>query len=242
LTIRRCSAPKGYGRFTKLTIQGALKGADAVHSPQPGSQELREEVCRAMRVSTTFLRLCVPIVLASTVLGMGGCGSADNASAPLSSYNAKARKAHKQVPKAANPGQEDLSEMVAAVNASRLPAPMQMRFTLAQRPELGQPTDLYVALVPGLPSPDSVSISFQGSDGVDIVEGATMDKVDKPVEGTPLRHALKILPKRDGIFAVTAVVSTDLASQTTTRTFAIPVITGAGLPDLAAKPAVAKGS
>jgi hypothetical protein len=46
---------------------------------------------------------------------------------------------------------------------------------------------------------------------------------------------VKILPKRDGIFALTAVVSFTSANLDSSRTFSIPVIAGEGLPDQVAK-------
>jgi len=33
------------------------------------------------------------------------------------------------------------------------------------------------------------------------------------VEGIPIRHSIKVLPKKDGIFTVNAVVSADAAGQ-----------------------------
>ena len=57
----------------------------------------------------------------------------------------------------------------------------------------------------------------------------------------PVRHTLRILPKRDGIFVVSAVVSVDTASESLSRTFSIPLIAGQGLGEFAAKSEVAGG-
>ncbi len=169
---------------------------------------------------------------------LAACGSTDNPSAATSSFNAKARKAHRAMVK---PGEEDLAEMVAAVSAAKSGPPVELKFRLTQRPEIGHPLDLAVILVPDSAAVESVSASFQGSEGLDVVDGAQTTRVDKPTVGAPLRHTIRILPKRDGIFAVTAVVSVGSASETATRTFAIPVIAGEGLPEAPAKPAPVKG-
>jgi hypothetical protein len=95
--------------------------------------------------------------------------------------------------------------------------------------------DLDVAVVPRQPVPDSLSVSFQVADGLDIVEGAQLERVGKLTDGTPVRHVVKILPKRDGIFALTAVVSFAASNQDWSRTFSIPVIAGEGLPEQVAK-------
>jgi hypothetical protein len=44
-----------------------------------------------------------------------------------------------------------------------------------------------------------------------------------------------VVPKADGIYTLTATVSTEVDGQTTNTAFAIPVIAGSGLPELTAK-------
>jgi hypothetical protein len=125
--------------------------------------------------------------------------------------------------------------MVAAVSASKAGPPVEMKFSLPTRPEVGQVMDIDVAVVPREPVPDNVSVSFQVVDGIDIVDGSQLEQVGNLVDGTPIRHVVKILPKRDGIFALTAVVSFATANQDSSRTFSIPVIAGEGLSDQVAK-------
>jgi hypothetical protein len=195
-----------------------------------------------MRKPETFSHVGWPVTaLAATLAAsLGGCGSADNPAAPTSSFNAKARKLH-QPNHVAQPGEEDLADMVAAVSATRAGPDVELKFVLTQKPEVGQPLSIDVALVPRSPTFDSVSIAFQVPEGMDIVEGAESVTTPKPVIGEPLRHVLRILPRRDGIFAVTAVVSVTSTDQAATRTFAIPVIAGEGISELAAKPEASKG-
>jgi len=145
-------------------------------------------------------------------------------------------KSHKAKTAAApgKPGEVSLGEMVAAVSNSKGP-PVELKFSVPVRPEVGQATEIDVALIPSQPLPDSVSISFQVVDGLDIVDGSQMERVDKLTAGTPIRHVLKVLPKRDGIFALTAVVSYTASNQEMNRMFSIPVIAGVGLTDQVAK-------
>jgi hypothetical protein len=83
--------------------------------------------------------------------------------------------------------------------------------------------------------PDSVSALFQAPEGIEIVDGSQLARVEKLADGTPVRHVVKILAKRDGIFTVSAVVSVSLPNQDLMRTFSIPVIAGEGLPEQVAK-------
>jgi hypothetical protein len=173
--------------------------------------------------------------LVAGALALASCGSADKPSAATSSANAKSRKAHNAAPSAAKPGEEDVAEMVAAVSSSKPGPPVELKFVLTSRPEVGQVMDVDVAVLPRAPVPDSVSVVFQVADGLDIVDGSQLEKVEKLVDGTPIRHVVRILPKRDGIFAMTAVVSFMSDSQNSTRIFTIPVIAGEGLPEQVAK-------
>jgi len=165
-------------------------------------------------------------------LCVAGCSSGDSqpkATTPVS----KAHKAKKS-DAPSRPGEENVADMVAAVSPSKGP-PLELKFALPVRPEVGQVTDIDVALIPSQPVPDSVSITFQVVDGLDIVEGSQMERVEKLTAGAPVRHVVKVLPKRDGIFSLTAVVSYTSSNQDTNRTYSIPVIAGQGMPDQVAK-------
>jgi hypothetical protein len=186
-----------------------------------------------MRKADAFWRAgWLAVLAAGWLLVVSGCGSDTSPGAAASAANAKAHKQHKSPTK---PGEEPLDDMVAAVSASKAGPPVELKFSLPTRPEVGQVMDIDVAVVPRAPVPDTVSVSFQVVDGIDIVDGSQVEPVGNLVDGTPIRHVVRILPKRDGIFALTAVVSFTSANLDSNRTFAIPVIAGEGLPDQVAK-------
>jgi hypothetical protein len=192
-----------------------------------------------MRNAEVFFRAgCLAVMAAGLVAGVPGCSSGEKPSAAPSAApaSAKAHKPSKGV-SPAMPGAEDLGDMVAAVSSAKAGPPVEMKFALLTRPEVGQVMDLDVAVVPRTPVPESLSVSFQVVDGLDIVDGSQLERVDKLVDGTPIRHVVKILPKRDGVFTLTAVVSFVAANQDWSRTFSIPVIAGEGLPEQVAKSA-----
>jgi hypothetical protein len=198
--------------------------------PQSAAQELLEVMLGPSRKLAFFWSAA----LVAGCLGAAGCGSggqqAQSATTTTAGKSHKARKPEGT----SKPGEESLGDMVAAVSSSKGP-PVELKFALPVRPEVGQVTDIDVALVTSQPVPEGVSISFQVVDGLDIVEGSQLERIDKPAVGTPIRHVVKILPKRDGIFALTAVVSFTVSSLEMNRTFSIPVIAGQGLPDQVAK-------
>jgi hypothetical protein len=143
-----------------------------------------------------------------------------------------ARKAKKA---GAGAGEDNLADMVSAVSAAKAGPPVELKFALPTRPEVGQVMALEVAVIPRAPVPTSISASFQVVDGLEVVEGSQLERVGQLVDGKPIRHVVKVLPKRDGIFTLTAVVSFEQANQEWARAFSIPVIAGEGLPEQVAK-------
>ena len=164
---------------------------------------------------------------------LAGCGSG---SAP---GQAAARQQHAKIARA-----DGLSpEMVSGVTPPGAgPFPVQVKFELQGRPDVAQPLDVDVVIVPVYGTVDRVIGKMSADEGLDIVSGLQIPVADKPVEGTPIHHSVKVLPKRDGIFTLTAVLVVDSTGQSISQTFSIPVIAGAGLPDVpagAAHPAAA---
>jgi hypothetical protein len=185
-----------------------------------------------VRKASTFCRADRLVAVAClTLVALVGCGSGGNATSASSTSS----KPHKSKSTASKPGEEKIGEMVAAVSSAKAGPPVEMRFSLVSRPEVGQVMEVSVVLIPRAPVPDSFAASFQAAEGLEIVDGAQLDRVEKLVAGEPVRHVLKILPKRDGIFALSAVVTYTQADQDVQRTFSIPVIAGEGLPEQVAK-------
>jgi hypothetical protein len=115
--------------------------------------------------------------------------------------------------------------MVSAVAATKPSSvPIQVKFELRDRPRVGQPTDLELAIVPMSASVDRVSGKVEGAEGLEVVDGAQIAATDHPPEGSPIRQTVKVLPKQEGIFTIRALVTVDAAGQTSTETYAIPLI------------------
>jgi len=167
--------------------------------------------------------------------GISACGSSEHSTSTSGAGASKSHKPAKSKAATAKPGDINPADMVAAVSSAKVGPPVEMRFLLPSRPEVGQVVDLDVALIPRAPIPDSFAATFSAAEGIEIVDGAQMERVDKLKDGVPIHHIVKIRPKRDGIFALSAVVSMDQANQDLLRTFSIPVIAGEGLPEQVAK-------
>jgi len=175
--------------------------------------------------------LALSVAAAALLVGCGWGSSGDAA---------KPAAAKPVTRKAVNAAAELSRNMVSAVAANKPSAlPIQVKFELRERPQVGQPVDLELAIVPMSASVDSVSGKVEGEEGLEVVEGAQIAPTDHPAEGTPIRQSVKVLPKQEGIFTVHALVTVEAGSDTSSETYAIPVIAGGDAPGPDAAAAVA---
>jgi hypothetical protein len=160
--------------------------------------------------------------LAATVM-LFGCGSGESPGIAGTAPNPAAAARKPQ------PGEVVSPNMVSAVSSARTgPASVQVRFELRERPDVAQPLDIDLVILPGSATVDRLYGRVEVADGLHLTEGAQIAPSDRPGDGIPIRHSIKVLPTRDGIFTVNAVVSVDSAGQSWSQTFSLPVIVGAG--------------
>jgi len=132
-------------------------------------------------------------------------------------------------PRKAQPGDLVSPNMVNAASGARTgPPAVQLKFELRERPDVAQPLDIDLVILPTSATLDRLYGRVETGDGLELADGAQIAPTERPVEGIPIRHSIKVLPKRDGIFTVSAVVTMDAAGQSWSQNFSIPVIVGAG--------------
>ena len=130
----------------------------------------------------------------------------------------------------AKPADALASRMVSAVAAGKASAvPVQVKFDLRERPSVAQPLDIDLVIVPTSASVDRLSGKVVADDGLELVDGADIPPTDRPAQGVPISHTIRVLPKRDGIFTFSAVVTVDSGGHSTTETYSMPLIAGAAL-------------
>jgi hypothetical protein len=177
-----------------------------------------------MQTATRTLTLCVA---AAMLLCACGSGSKQTAATP--------KKPAAGAAKAVDPANAISANMVSAVAINKTTGvPVEVRFELKDRPQVAQPVEVDLVIVPLSGSVDRVSGKVQAEDGLDLIDGGQIPATDRPPEGVPIRHTIRVQPKQDGIFMFSAVVTVDAAGQSTSQTFSMPVIAGAGMSDLPA--------
>jgi hypothetical protein len=172
------------------------------------------------------------LALALLVAGLiGGCGGSPHPGA------APGAKSHAPSARALNPADALSPDLVSAVAANKSALPVQVKFELKGRPQVGQPVDIEVVIVPNSASVDRVSGKVEAEEGLNLVDGGQIPPAEHPAEGVPIRHNIRVQAQRDGIFTFNAIVTVDSAGQSTSETYSMPLIAGAGIPDLPAKAA-----
>jgi hypothetical protein len=159
--------------------------------------------------------LLIPLLAAF----LGGC-EGDQAQQDATETAAAARRAKQADPTA---------DMVTAVSPATARAPVELKFLLGNRPEVGKPLDVEIAVLP-VSDVDRISAIFQVGPGLELRQGGQMAVIENPEPNAAINHKITLVPLQDGIFFVSATVHVDSPTQSLTRTFSFPVIAGAGAP------------
>jgi hypothetical protein len=198
-----------------------------------GLEGLRTDV---MKTSTRISRAGWAVAVGGLLLVLYGCGSS---SGSADAAHSKQKGAASQ--RVSDPSARAPQDMVAAVSVGKGGPPVGLKFELGSVPEAGQSFDLDLVVLPDAPEIERIDARFDGGENLTLVEGGDLAAVEKPAQGSVIRHVVRMLPKQDGIFTVTAAVTVTLANDSITRTFTIPVVVGEGLPELTAKSEAADG-
>src|SRR5579883_995222 len=200
--------------------------------PKTGRDATRKPPIKA--APFTIMRNILRNALAALaiVLAVTACGSADKGAA-TNAQQAAART------RKLSPEEQLKRSLVAGVTQTKpgtAAQPIQVQFAVQGRPDVAQPVEVVVAIVPTSGNLDRIFGRVDGDEGLEVDSG-DIEEVTKPVENTPIHHTVKVLPKKDGIYTLTATVSVDSAGQISTQTYLFPLIAGKGMPDLPTAPA-----
>jgi len=168
------------------------------------------------------------VVAAIAACALVGCGSGSGAGA------GGAQTAGGKQSQRASANAQGLASMVNGVAPpGAATSSVQVKFELKERPEVSQPLDVDVVIVPVYGNLERISGKFAGDDGLEMVSGQDIPVIEKPVEGTPIHRSVQVLPKRAGVFTLTAILTVDSEGQSTGQTFSTPVIAAEGAPTAA---------
>ena len=160
-------------------------------------------------------RCSLLVALTSCVL-LAACGDPPPEPDPGSATAAK------PAPKAADPG----VNMVAAVSAGKSATAVGLHFSLASAPVVNTALPVDIAIIPHQDF-TSLGARFESQEGLTLMSGDQLPTISSPGTEKAVKHQLRLMPVREGVYIVTGTVETEGTEGTVTRVFSIPVIVGA---------------
>lgn len=121
---------------------------------------------------------------------------------------------------------DPVAQMVAAVPSGGPASLVDLRFELTSRPVAGRPVDLAVAVLPVVDNMRGFRVVFESNDLVEVRGGGEFVSGGPPRRGSAYLHTISVLPRRDGVAYLSAVVLVDQDGVSVGRSFAIPLIVG----------------
>ena len=171
-------------------------------------------------------RTCWVVVCAAGVL-LAGCD--DGPPAPAPATTAAAPKPAK------TPASQVPPDMVAAVSSAGNSNAVSVHFKLNGNPTVGQALPVDIVIVPHA-TLSAVSAHFEVRDGLAVATGDSLGRETDPTPEEVIKHQLILLPSKEGVFMVTALIDTENSEGSTSRIFSIPVIVGAAATAPASSP------
>lgn len=113
--------------------------------------------------------------------------------------------------------------MVAAVSAGKTATAIGVHFSLGALPSVNTALPVDIAIVPH-ETFVSVGAHFQSQDGLTLMSGDALAPTKTAPAEKIIKHQLRLMPARAGVYIVTASVETEGDAGTVTRVFSIPVI------------------
>ena len=127
-----------------------------------------------------------------------------------------------------DPMAKALAGMVEAVGSSSAQAPVELRFSIRDRPQVGQEDEIDYALIPQAQGLDEIRLVFGALNGLEVVSHGPALAAIKPASGVPVFGSVTVRPVKAGLFVLTAAVGVQSPNQSVVWPFTIPVIAGEG--------------
>ncbi len=163
------------------------------------------------------------------VLGLlAACGYFSSGSHSAAALLHRHAKPKAQAAQPVDPAVQALAAMVEAVGPSGGQAPIELRFSIRNRPEVGQDDEVDYAVIPQVGGLDTIRVAFGPVDGLQVQDRGPMLAAIRPVTGVPVFGSITVRPIKAGLFTLTAAVAVESSNGSVIWPFSIPVIAGDG--------------
>jgi hypothetical protein len=164
----------------------------------------------------------VLLLCAAVAMAVAACNQ-DSGSAPAANAVPHVKPKAPVAPKPGATAAEQTAGMVQAASQSKSTAPVELKFDIAQRPKVGQPLDINLALIAQI-SASSVSLQVTGADDVSVAAGANQFDIPAEEAGQVYRQTVNVTPNAEGVVLLGVTVSLKHDEIVDQRVFSIPII------------------
>jgi len=154
---------------------------------------------------------------------MAGC-SRDSTPSPVSQLLPKSKPRTAPAPAKHVPTPEEMTVgMVEAVSLAKSNVPVGMKFQLSERPTMGKPLDVLVALLPQ-EGADSATLRVTGSEGLELAAGAISQEIPTVEAAHAYKESFTVIPTTEGVQLLTLTVNLKHDESSESRSFSVPLI------------------
>jgi hypothetical protein len=174
-----------------------------------------------MRMAGDKMTTSARVLLLCAMLAVAACNR-DSGSAPAPSPASHFKpKAAPLTPHAT--ASEQTAGMVEAASQGKSVVPVELKFDIAQRPKVGQPLDINLALVAQIAA-SPVTVQLTGADDVSVAAGANQFDIPSEEAGEVYRHTVNVTPNTEGVVLLGVTVLLKHDEVVDQRVFSIPII------------------
>lgn len=127
-----------------------------------------------------------------------------------------------------DPTARALAGMVDAVGPAGGEIPIEFKFSIRNRPEVGADDEVDYAIIPQIPGIERVHVVFGALDGIEVTRQGPALAAIRPASGAPIFGSVTIRPLKTGLFTLTAAIGVQTPNQSLALPFRMPVIAGEG--------------
>jgi hypothetical protein len=162
------------------------------------------------------------LLLWAVAMALAACNR-DSGSAPAVQTVSQNKPKATAAPPTGATAAEQTAGMVQAATDGKSSVPVELKFDIAQRPKVGQPLEVTLALIAEI-SASPVTIQVTGAEDISVAAAANQFDIPSEEAGQVYRETVNVTPNAEGValLSVTVVLKHDeIVDQ---RVFSIPII------------------
>jgi hypothetical protein len=162
------------------------------------------------------------LLLWAALMAVAACNK-DSGGAPAANVVSHVKPKAPVAPKPGATAAEQTAGMVQAVGQGKSQVPVELKFDIAQRPKVGQPVDINLALIAQIAA-SPATIQVAGAEDISVAAGASQFDIPSEEAGEVYRETINVTPNAEGVVVLGVTVSLKHDETVEQRVFSIPII------------------